>query len=336
MHTASQSILARSVHVKRTMAAWLAILLLSGTVAAGDRTGEQIYRQQCAECHGASGEGTEKTKNRPLIGDRSVAQLARLIARTMPKNAPQKCPPEEAEKVAAYIYDTFYSEAAQDRNKPPRIELSRLTVRQYRNAVADLLGSFHTPGKWEEQRGLRGQYYRSRRFRDGERVLERIDPQIQFDFGETSPDAEKFQINEFSIRWEGSVLAPETGEYEFIIHTDHAARLWINDTRRTLIDSWVKSGNDTEYRGSISLLGGRVYPLRLEFSKAKQGVDDSKNNKGKPPAVKASIALEWKLPHRAAEVVPQRNLTPNRFPTLFVSTTPFPPDARSIGYERGT
>ena len=57
-----------------------------------------------------------------------------------------------------------------------------------------------------------------------------------------------------------------------------------------MIDAWVKSGNDTEYRTSIELLGGRAYPLKLEFSKAKQGVDDSKDKKEKPPAVKASIA----------------------------------------------
>ena len=84
------------------------------------------------------------------------------------------------------------------------------------------------------------------------------------------------------------MLAPETGEYEFTIRTEHAARLWLNDLRRPLIDAWVKSGSDTEYRGSLFLIGGRVYPLRLEYSKAKQGVDDSKN-KPKPPPTKSSI-----------------------------------------------
>jgi hypothetical protein len=141
-----------------------------------------------------------------------------------------------------------------------------------------------------------------------------VDPEIRFDFGESSPEPEKLDANGFSIRWEGSVLAPETGDYEFLVRTDHAARLWVNDADRPLIDAWVKSGSDTEHRATIFLLGGRAYPLRLEFSKAKQGVDDSKKNKDKPPAVKASIALEWTLPHRTAEVVPRRNLTPNRFP----------------------
>lgn len=321
-----------------TMLAILGVLTGSSSAAADpNRAGEQVYRQKCLVCHGEGGHGSEDYP-RQLAGNRSIGQLARLITKTMPEDDPGTCVGEEARNVAAFIYDAFYSPAAQMRNKPARIELSRLTVRQYRNAVTDLVGSFRTPGTWDEKRGLRAEYFKSRRFRNNERVIERIDPEIRFDFGTASPDPDKFESDQFSIRWEGSVLAPETGEYEFIVRTEHAARLWLNDLKRPLIDAWVKSGNDTEYRSSIVLLGGRVYPLRLEFSKAKQGVDDSKKKKDeKPPAVKASIALEWKLPRRgASETIPERNLTPNRFPELFVLTTPFPPDDRSVGYERGT
>src|SRR5262249_10266604 len=71
-------------------------------------------------------------------------------------------------------------------------------------------------------------------------------------------------------------------------------------------------------------------------SKAKQGVDDSKKQQGPPPPVKASLALEWKPPQRAADVIPSRNLSPGRAPELFAVTTPFPPDDRNDGYERGT
>jgi mono/diheme cytochrome c family protein len=310
-------------------------ILFPSRAPAADGRGEQVYRQQCASCHGPTGEGTDEYPH-PLVGDRSVNQLARFIARTMPKDAPKKCPPEDAEQVAAYIHNAFYSKAAQARNKPVRIELSRLTVRQYRNAVADLVGTFRTPGRWDGQRGLQGEYFKGRRFRNGERILERLDPEIRFDFGTAGPEPDKFQPNEFSIRWAGSVLAADTGTYEFIVRTEHAARLWVNDINRPLIDALVKSGNDTEYRASLHLLGGRAYPLRLEFSKAKQGVDDSKNRKGKPPEIKASVVLLWKAPGRAVEVIPQRNLRPQRFPETFVVTTPFPPDDRSVGWERAT
>jgi cytochrome c553 len=313
----------------------LALLLPRPAAADGPRTGEQIYRQQCSTCHGAMGEGTDENYPHPLHGNRTAAQLARLIARTMPKDAPKKCPADDAEKVAAYVYDTFYSLAAREHNRPPRIELSRLTVRQYRNAVADLVGSFRGPSRWDDQRGLRGEYFKARRFQNGDRVLDRLDPVVRFDFGTSSPEEGKLDASQFSIRWQGSILAPDTGEYDFIVRTEHAARLWINDQKRPLIDAWVKSGNDTEHRASIFLLGGRAYPLKLEFSKAKQGVDDSKTNKP-PPAVKASISLEWKPPRQAVEVIPARDLAPNSGPEVFALQTAFPPDDRSTGWERGT
>jgi hypothetical protein len=313
--------------------------------ANDDLAGEQIYRKQCASCHGAKGEGVEDEYDRPLAGERSLAELTRFIAKTMPKNAPKKCSAAEAQKVAAYIYEAFYSKEAQARNKPARIELSRLTVRQYRNAVADLIGTFRTSGRLDERRGLHGDYFKSRQRRGGgERVIDRVDGEVNFNFGFGppkwdnfgiyGPEPEKFDVNQFSIRWEGSVLAPDSGEYEFIVKTEHAVQLWVNDIRRPLIDALVKSGSDNEYHATINLLGGRAYPLRLEFSKAKQGVDDSKTKK--PPALKASIALEWKPPRGVAEVIPRRCLTPTRFPELAVVETPFPPDDRSIGYERGT
>src|SRR5262245_19084103 len=131
------------------------VLASRASGAAEGRTGEQIYRDQCASCHGKSGEGS-KTYGHLLLGNRSVNQLAKFIAKTMPEDDPGTCVGDDAQKVADYIYDAFYSKTAQARNKPPRIELSRLTVRQYNNTLADLIGSFRTPGTWDEQRGLRG------------------------------------------------------------------------------------------------------------------------------------------------------------------------------------
>jgi cytochrome c5 len=353
MKTSRQTVLGRNCLVMAKKFSWLGVVLLPAMAVAGPvRTGEQIYRQQCANCHGTAGEGTDDHYPRALVGERSVAGLARLIAKTMPEDAPGECVGEDAEKVAAYIHESFYSKTAQVRNKfqPPRIELSRLTVRQYKSAIADLVGSFQASGRWDDQRGLKAEYSgRSRRRRDGGGgggSLNRVDPEIHFNFGTGSPipeqDALKDLANswqsapvllvplasfrgfsqEFRVNWQGSLLAPETGEYEFLVKTENATRLSVNDKVRPVIDALVKSGNDTEYRGSVYLLGGRAYPIRLELSRAKEKT--------------TSIALEWKLPRRTFEVIPPRNLSPSSFPETFVLQTAFPPDDRSIGYERGT
>ena len=328
-----------TVRLALALPAWLALSGVSPAIAdEASKSGEQIYRQQCASCHGATGQGSEDYP-RALLGDRSPAQLTRLIERTMPEDDPGTCVGEDARQVAQYIHDGFYSRTAQARNKPPQIELSRLTVRQYRNAVADLIGSFREAGTWDDkERGLRGEYFKSGRLRNGDRLITRLDPEVKFDFGLSGPGPEpdKFDPKEFSIGWKGAVLAPDTGEYEFIVRTENSTRFYVNDVEHPLIDAWVKSGNDTEYRGSIYLVAGQAYPIRLDFSKAKQGVNDSKAKKAKIPVVKASISLEWKVPHRPGEVIPARYLSPGKFPELFAPSTPFPPDDRSVGYERGT
>jgi hypothetical protein len=294
--------------------------------------GERIYRQRCASCHGANGEGTKVDYPHPLIGDRSLKKLTEYIAESMPDDDPGTCVGEEAEQVAAFVFENFYSKVAQERNKPPRIELARLTVRQYQNAVADLVGSFRPAVRWDGERGLRGEYFSSKRMRT-KGVFSRVDPEVRFDYGKSSPEPETIKPGEFAVRWEGSVLAPESGEYEFILRTPNSGKLWVNDLNRPLIDVFVKSGNETEYRAAIRLQEGRVYPIRLEFFKANQGV---RKKDEKAEALPAAVALAWKLPQRADEVIPAHNLSPNVFPESFVLSTPFPPDDRSLGYERGT
>lgn len=292
-------------------------------LSAAEPRGAIVYREKCASCHGDQGQGVSAEHPHALLGDKSVRELAQYIDKSMPKGSPEDCSTEEAAAVAEYIHHKFYSPLAQARNKPARIELSRLTVRQYQESVADLIGSFRWTGKWGDERGLKGTYAKSRKVWDKkDRAFERVDSVIQFDFGDSSPDPKQIEPKEFSMRWEGSVLAPETGDYEFLVRTDNAVKLWINEAEVPLIDAWVRSGSDTDFRGRIRLLGGRAYPLRMEYLKSRES--------------KASISLMWQPPHGVLDVVPSRCLSTQSSSDTFVVTTPFPPDDRSIGYERGT
>jgi hypothetical protein len=310
------------------------------TLSAQDSSpsGEAVYQQKCAVRHGAKGEGKADSYPNPLFGDRSIGELTEYISKSMPEDKPGTCVGDEAALVSKFIHETFYSPTAQARNKPARVELSRLTVRQYRNCIADLVATFRGPGQVVEGPGLVGHYYKGRNL-GGDQVFERRDPLVAFDFQDKSPDAanpdgDRLDPYEFAIRWTGSVFVPDTGEYEFLVRTDQATRLWINDLKRPLVDAYVKSGTDTEHRGSIFLLGGRSYAMRLEFSKAAQGVKDEKV-KEKPPQ-KASISLEWRRPHLVGEVIPARFLSSSQPSELCVVSTPFPPDDRSFGWERAT
>ncbi|WP_020468471.1 DUF1592 domain-containing protein [Zavarzinella formosa] len=306
-------------------------VLLIGGVAnhCHGATGEQIYTTQCAFCHGKAGEGSKKYP-KPLIGDKSSPQLALQIQKTMPKEDPGSLSKEDSLAVASYAFDKFYSVAARERNNPVRVELARLTVSQYRNAVADMIGHFRGNATWwDKNRGLKGEYFKERN--PGKRLIERTDPEVKFDFGVNAPAEKDFDAKEFSIRWTGSVLIPETGEYTFIVKSNQSVRLFVNDNKNPIADGYVRSGNDNEYKGTVYLLGGRVYPIRLDFSKALQGVKD-KNPKPLP----AFVTLLWQQPNGTAETIPSRQLSPQWSPETYVVTTKFPPDDRSYGWERGT
>lgn len=299
--------------------------------------GEEIYRMRCAVCHGAQGQGTEKNHPQPFAQDLSLSELREFISKSMPPDAEQKCTGDEAAKVADYIVRQFYSPDAQLRQPRPRLSFNHLTATQYRNAIADLMASFRGgTSSSQEFGGLQGSYNTIAANGDGKHVMTRVDPEIHFDFGKGSPDPEKIDPREFSIIWQGSVRAPVTGEYEFIVRSGNSVRLWVNDRVQPLIDGWIKSGDAKEYRATVRLLGGRSYPTLLQFTKAGQGVAKPADQKAKEEIAPSGIGLFWIPPGRSEQAVPRQFLSPHHRAELYIVETAFPPDDRSTGFERGS
>lgn len=316
-------------------------LVTTAVAEQAEHPGAAVYRKVCVDCHGKNGEGVADEYDEPLVGDRSLAALTKKIVRTMPDDDPGSLSADEAAQVAAYIYDAFYSPAAQARQRPVEIDLARLTIPQYRTMIADLIGSFRGgfKGLPSGERGLKGHYSgieldppkpkpkeeeKTGEVKKKEKVkFDFVDGQIDLAFGAESPDPCTMGAEQFSIRWEGSIFAQETGNYEFVIKTENGARLWVNDLNTKLIDGWVTAGPQVrEIKKSIFLLGGRAYPLALEFFKYKDKT--------------ASICLQWKPPHGVQETISAPHLSPQQVPTTMVVSTTFPADDRSVGYERGT
>ncbi len=300
---------------------------------AAPRAGEVVYRQDCMSCHGPVGEGVAGKADEPLVGEKSIASLAKYIAREMPENDPGTLSLADATASAEYIHKAFYSGEARARNHPPRIELAHLTVRQYRESIADLLASLRSATSTTESGGLAGTY-RERPERDPKKpdqnrpevtFKQQVDPVIDFDFGDKAPEKGSFAA-QFAINWTGSVLVPDTGEYEFRVTTPNGVRLYVNmpeggSEKNALIDIWVSSAMTRTAAAPIFLLGGRTYPLKLEFFKYKDKT--------------ASLRLEWRPPGGAWTVIPRTNLSPKSSSPVSVISVPLPPDDGSIGYERG-
>ncbi|MBX3745718.1 MAG: DUF1592 domain-containing protein [Verrucomicrobiae bacterium] len=306
----------------------LALLLafLAPLAAAADplALGRRLYLDRCASCHGSDAQGVPGKYDRPLEGDESLSRLTRIIDRTMPDDDPDACVGEDAAAVALYLFESFYSPEARQRRRSARIELSRLTNRQFLTTVADLAGRFHGdafPPTTSPEAGLRGEYFQGRGFNRDRRVFERLDPNVHLDFGLDSPDPERINPDEFAIRWTGSVVAADTGLHEFAVETPNGARLWINDPSTPLIDAAVASGGLRRHTASLRLLEGRAYPLRLELVR-------NRNES-------ASVSLLWKPPRGTLQPIPNHRLLPASRPVTLAIATPFPPDDASVGYERG-
>jgi len=319
---------------------WTLLLAACAGIGAASaaESGEAIYRRLCIECHGERGEGVAGRYDETLHGDRSVESLARLIERTMPEDKPELCVGDDAHTVAQYIFDAFYSPAARARNRPARVDVVRLTNRQFRESVAGLFGGFLPTLPPAAPGGLRAVLYQSKGMNKKDReVLARTDAAVDFQWGTNAP-AEGITADQFSIAWSGSLIAPHTGVYEFRLRTPNGARLYVNaplragdsnrrddsDARRVraLIDLWVSSGGVSRAEEArVFLLGGRTYPLRLDYFKFKE--------------TNAALTFEWRPPHGVWSVPDDAHLSPDPSQPVVVAATALPPDDGSLGYERG-
>ena len=93
-------------------------------------------------------------------------------------------------------------------------------------------------------------------------VLTRIDPEIDFAWGDPGSPDPAVGDNQFSARWTGEVEAAFTETYTFYATGDDGVRLWIDGQQ--LVNAWIDQGA-TEYSGTIDLVAGQTYSLIMEY-----------------------------------------------------------------------
>jgi len=137
--------------------------------------------------------------------------------------------------------------------------------------------------------GVRADYFTGINFEN--LVLNRVDSQIDFNWGDPgSPDPSVGNDN-FSVRWSGQVEAAFTETYNFYARTDDGVRLWVEGLQ--LIDQWVDR-SATENRGTIDLVAGQIYSVVMEYYENGGG---------------AVAELRWSSPHTPKQIIPQAALS---------------------------
>lgn len=176
--------------------------------------------------------------------------------------------------------------------KGDKVHLAQKGVRVYTfRQVAALFGC-NAPD-WQTVKaaifgaGLLGEYFQSVDLDDTAFKFWRIDPSVDFDWQNGSPDS-RISVNSFSIRWTGWLRVPATGNYTFVTYSDDGVRLWVNGQK--IIDHWNVHPVDRDI-GAIYLTAGKMYPIKLEYYENLGG---------------AIIKLAWIKPDNTAEeIIPQ-------------------------------
>ncbi len=130
--------------------------------------------------------------------------------------------------------------------------------------------------------------------------LERIDPQIDFNWVRNSPGYPIAEDN-FTASWEGYIKTETNGIHRFSAVADDGMRLYIDD--KLVLDLWenemegadseaMRDDNSPIFEGEIVLKAGHFYPIRLDYFETLQN---------------AHISLFWEAPGKTAAIVPQQN-----------------------------
>ena len=137
--------------------------------------------------------------------------------------------------------------------------------------------------------GLSGAYYPERSF-GGVPVL-RIDPQVNFNWGNDAPFESDFPRDSFQVRWRGWLVPQETGWHTLSTRSDDGVRLFADGL--TLVNQWRNQGPTTYYGTPIWLDAGSAIPVTLEYYESGGG---------------ALMEFNWRTPSEPEGPVPSAAL----------------------------
>jgi fibronectin type 3 domain-containing protein len=109
--------------------------------------------------------------------------------------------------------------------------------------------------------GVQAVYYNNIDFTGA--TVRRIDPQINFDWGNGSPVPGPIAADTFSAVWTGVVRPQFSEAYTFYTTSDDGVRLFVNG--EPVIDNFTDHAPTENASPPIVLAAGQTYPIRMEF-----------------------------------------------------------------------
>jgi|CXWL01.1.fsa_nt_gi beta-glucosidase len=107
--------------------------------------------------------------------------------------------------------------------------------------------------------GLKGEYFNNREF-NGEPVVVRTDPQIDFNWGAMSP-ANGVNEDNFTVRWTGKLKAAESGRYALGWRSNGPIRIYLDGVLHLEETTNARTRNVLK---DFDFVAGRSYDIRIE------------------------------------------------------------------------
>ncbi len=106
--------------------------------------------------------------------------------------------------------------------------------------------------------GLTARYYNGHDFEKF--VSTQVDPQVDFNW--TGAPVKGLGHNYFSVRWTGSVLTREAGDYTFVTTSDDGVRLWVDD--KLIVDDWSNHAARDD-QATVHFAAHSLHKIRMEY-----------------------------------------------------------------------
>ncbi len=138
-----------------------------------------------------------------------------------------------------------------------------------------LTGSYGTPipseyltpaGGKPGEHGLRAEYFANTKL-SGEPQLVRVDKAV--DFAWQTPPGPGVPLEDFSVRWTGTLTPKTSGEYALGFTGDDGFRVWLDG--QPIVEDWTEHAA-TPASKRLRLEAGRSYAIKAEFFQAKGSI----------------------------------------------------------------
>ncbi len=119
-----------------------------------------------------------------------------------------------------------------------------------------------------KKHGLKAEYFSNTKL-EGAPVLTRTDVKIDFAWGFSgvSPELSK----NYSVRWTGVIVPPETADYLIGFTGQDGYRLWLDD--QPLVEDWTTHRPSTTQTNKVHLVKGQSHAIKIEYFQTVRGAE---------------------------------------------------------------